>query len=96
MIYLITYDKNTVLKDYTPLYKAIKESGDTWWHHMNNTWLINTHLSASEIYNNLREHLNVADRLLVVKIHRPSDCQGWLNKKAWEWIAKQDFPYPTV
>ena len=93
MIYLITYDKNVLLKNYDPLYKAIKSCGKSWWHHMNNTWLINTDLNASEIYNVLRHHISKQDKLMIIKIDARMphfDYQGWLNEKAWEWIKNQN------
>lgn len=89
MIYLITYDKNVLLKDYTPLRNAIKQSSIAWWHHMNNTWLITTNLNAHQIYNNLYEHISPQDRLLIIQIKRGADYQGWLNQEAWEWIKNQ-------
>lgn len=89
MIYLITYDKNTILKNYEPLQQAIKDSSKSWWHHMNNTWIIKTDLNANQIYKNLCQHINPQDKLLIIKIQNEADYQGWLNEKAWLWIKNQ-------
>lgn len=84
MLYLITYSisKN---KDYTALYDAIK-SYDTWWHYIDSTWIVKTTDSVETIAEKLNPLIDsVNNSLLVVKID-PSERQGWLPKKAWDWI----------
>ena len=83
MILLITYDKSDFLKNYAPLYSAIKSSND-WWHHLDNTWLISTELNVRYWFDILAPHINNTDRLLIVEI--TPNYQGWLNKDAWKWI----------
>jgi len=86
MLYLITYELSKD-KDYTSLYDAIKEYG-TWWHYIESAWIIKTDETVSEISRKLTRYLDEKDdSLLVIKID-PSLRQGWLPKKAWEWIKK--------
>lgn len=87
MIYLITYDRNKLFANYDNLENAIKSSGSSWWHHMQNTWLLNSTLSANDIYNRLAPHLNVEDRIIIFQV--TGNYQGWLDKEAWDWINNQ-------
>ena len=89
MIYLITYDKNTIFKNYTPLYNSIKRSCSSWWHHLNNTWLINSELTSQEIFQNVSHCISQNDKLLIIQIHPNADYNGWLSQDAWNWINDQ-------
>lgn len=92
MIYLISYNRNILLKSYAPLQEAIKQSSTSWWHHLNDTWLVRTNLTAAQLFENLKPHLSQADRLLVIAVHPNMKggihYQGWLNDKAWQWIRE--------
>jgi hypothetical protein len=91
MIYLITYN-TALLRNYNPLKESIKGCSSAWWHHLNNTWLINTNLNANQIYQNLSRHIQPNDRLLVIQIPNNADYQGYLPQEAWDWIKDQQFP----
>jgi hypothetical protein len=84
MIYLITYNRNSILKNYNSLYEEIKGLGDSWWHHMNDTWLVNSNLNTEQISDRLLKHINNDDKLLIIEVK--DNCRGWLNKDAWSWI----------
>jgi hypothetical protein len=86
MIYLITYETNNTLKNYSGLRNSIKSSG-SWWHYIKNTWIIRTDKPINFWYNKLSRHLAENDRIMVVEIK--SNYQGWLDKGAWEWLKKQ-------
>ena len=83
MIYSINYDLNKPGQNYEELYKAIKSLG-AWWHHLDSTWLVDTNLSANEIWAQLKPHTDKNDNVLVVGLTR--DYAGWLPQKAWDWI----------
>lgn len=87
--FLITYNKNALLRNYDPLYQAIKTSSIVWWHHLNNTWIIRTTLDANQVYNNLHQHITEDDKLLVIQVFPNSEFQGWLPPEAWKWIENQ-------
>jgi hypothetical protein len=86
MIYLITYNRNSIFKNYNDLYEEIKSLGDSWWHHMNDTWLINTNMTAEQIANSLLRHINQDDKLLIIEVKE--NYRGWLHKEAWDWIRE--------
>lgn len=85
MLILITYDKRSKGKDYSPLYDEIKKCGDHWWHYMESVWLVHTNLTPEECNNRLRGRIDKDDYLFVVEITNQRR-QGWLPTKAWEWI----------
>ena len=87
MIYLITYDKNVLLKSYKPLFEEIKNCSITWWHHLDDTWMIRTQLEVTEVFERLAKHLDEKDRLLIVEIK--SNYSGWLRMDAWDWLKEQ-------
>jgi len=82
-VYLVTYDLNAPGKNYDDLYEAIKSLG-AWWHYLDSTWLVDTHLSAQSISDKLLSHIDKNDYLLVIKV--TNEYQGWLPQKAWEWM----------
>ena len=88
MIFLISYDLNVPGKNYNELYKTIKSAG-TWWHYLESTWLIKTEESIATWNKRLIKNLDENDRLFIVDI-TGQDNDGWLEKKAWEWIRKHN------
>jgi len=85
MIYLISYALNRSDKDYSQLINKLK-SYETWWHYLDSTWLISTNKDAENIYKDLMPFLDEDDSILIINVGK--DRQGWLPKKAWEWIHK--------
>jgi len=82
---LIAYDVKSKQRDYTPLFAAIKTSGTHWWHYISNTWLVYTDKNPKQVFDALHPFIDeVKDNVLVVEITK--NYQGWLPKKAWEWI----------
>ena len=83
MIYAINYDLNQPGQNYDELHEAIKGCGD-WWHYLDSTWLVDTNLTAQEVWNKLSPHTDKNDSILIIGINR--DNAGWLPQKAWDWI----------
>ncbi len=86
MLYLITYDLVKPKQDYDNLYEAIKQSSSKWWHYLDSTWLIVTELSIDDCVKKIHATMDDNDKLLIVDITR-TKYNGWLPKKAWEWIS---------
>lgn len=89
MLLLITYELSDANKDYKPFYNAIKSAGSSWWHYLDNTWIINASMSPRECSNLIRPYLEDKDHLLVVDITNQAR-QGWLPSKAWEWLRNNE------
>jgi hypothetical protein len=52
---------------------------------LDSTWLLDTRLTANEVSKRLVPHIDQNDHILVLEVN-PSNKQGWLPKRAWEWI----------
>jgi hypothetical protein len=86
MVYVVSYDLRKPGKDYIGLTEQLKNS-PRWWHYLESTWLIATSESASQLYKRLKAHIDEGDRILIIEAG--NDRQGWLPKKAWEWIKNE-------
>lgn len=84
-VYVVSYDLQKPGKDYKGLSEELQRS-PSWWHYLESTWLISTREDANQLYNRLREHLDVNDSILVVQAG--TGVQGWLPKDAWTWIQQ--------
>lgn len=84
--FLIVYELNSKEKNYAPLFEIIKGFGH-WWHYLETAWIIKSdHLTAHEISEKVRPYIDeIADNFVVIEIN-DSNRQGWLPKKAWEWL----------
>lgn len=84
-MFLVTYDLNRPGQDYRNLFEAIRGIGP-WWHYLGSTWLLDTNLTANQVSERLVPHIDTNDHLLVIEVN-PSNTQGWLPAKAWQWIS---------
>ena len=82
-VYAISYDLNKPGQDYNSLYEAIKSLG-SWWHHLDSTWLLDTHYTAQQVSDKLMQTMDKSDRLLVIRVTR--EYAGWLTQDAWDWL----------
>lgn len=86
MIYAINYDLKQPGRNYEELHNAIKALG-AWWHYLDSTWLVDTTLSAKDVWNRLAPHVDENDSVLVIGVTR--NYSGWLPPKAWDWISQR-------
>jgi hypothetical protein len=89
MVLIINYTLRNTLKDYTPLFGAIKNNCTRWWHFLDPTFIVVTTHSANEYAQFLLPHIERTDSLLVVRLQK--DYQGWLPEAAWDWLNSQYF-----
>lgn len=87
MVYLITYDLNKPGKDYTSLYLALRQYQFIRDVGLDSVWFVSTSWTAGQIYEHLRLHLDISDRLFIAQIRR-GEYYGWMNKDIWVWIDK--------
>ena len=87
MILIVTYDLKQPAASYSALYEALK-SKNSWWHYMKGTWLVATDDSPQDLFDEIEILLQKGDRILIATLARP--YQGWLPKKAWDWIHKHE------
>lgn len=84
--YLIGYDLNRPHQDYKDLIEAIKQY-DKWWHHLDSTWIVVTADTAIQIRDNLAQHIDKNDELLVVKSAGVGAWTGF-NDKGSAWLKE--------
>lgn len=84
--YVISYDLKGPSANYSDLYEFLKSQGN-WWHYLASTWIIISDLSASELADEIRRYTNEGDRFLVTALTK--ETNGWLPKRAWEWIREK-------
>lgn len=84
MVYLITYDINSTIKDYSELYDAIKEISIDYQHPLESVWLVNTNLDRIQVFNALHDKMARQDYLLILEVC--GEYYGWLNKSVWDWL----------
>lgn len=88
MIYLISYEANEMLHDYTEVKEKIKSLGEAQ-HPMETLWFVRTDaFSANDIYNIIRPLLRQKDHLFVIEISGIKNRQGWLSKTFWQWLKR--------
>jgi len=87
MHYLISYRLHRVGQQYEALYAAIKNLSGTYWHNTTSSWIVNSSLSAKQIYNNLKPTIDSNDELAVFKLE--GSYFGQLNPNDIKWLASQ-------
>lgn len=87
MILLITYNKMDHSISIDNLHQSIQKSSESWWHHLNDTWIIRTNLTVNQVFNNIAPNITAKDRLMIVEIKK--NYQGWLSNDAWTWLNKE-------
>jgi hypothetical protein len=86
---LIGYDLNRQGQNYTALIEKIKTLGYDWWHCLDSTWIIKTHLACVQVRDTLRLLLDANDELLVIDVTGDAaawvgfdtNCSNWLSNK---------------
>lgn len=90
--YLIMYDINQEGAGYSAANKAltgrIKELFDTWWHHLDSTWIVVTDMTLAQIRDDLEKQIDSNDELLVVKSSGIGAWNFGFSEKARNWLQK--------
>lgn len=85
--YLISYDLIRPEKDYTRLLAHIKSY--TWAYPLKSLWLIKSSLTAEQVRNAARAHMDANDKVLVIDV--TSRAAAWANlpQDVSDWIHNQ-------
>jgi hypothetical protein len=85
--YLISYDLRAPGRDYQSLYDAIKRIANGWCHCLESVWIIGHAGPAAMIRDELKQHIDANDRLLVIKV--TGDWASWnLSTEITEWLRQ--------
>ncbi len=88
MIYLISYDLKAPNRNYDDLY-AILKTAESWWHYLESTWLIYTSDGIEAWQMRIKSAIDNNDSFIIVDVTK-QPRNGWLPKKAWEWIQEYE------
>lgn len=80
MVYLISYQLHRPGQDYPDLYGAIKKISGTWWHHTTSAWVVETTLTAKQVFETLVPFVDKNDDLIVFR----------LQEEWWGRLAEQE------
>jgi len=83
MIYSISYDLKKPGRSYEEVYGAIKLIG-AWAHCLESTWVVESDLSAEQIYKIVHAKMDENDYLLVSKI---GESHWLLEKEVSDWLS---------
>lgn len=87
MNYLVSYDLNKSGKNYDGVYEAIKSaSNGVWCHALESVWIIQSSLSAKDIYGKVAPFIDLDDRLLVVGL--TGEWWGCLDSNISDYLKK--------
>jgi hypothetical protein len=89
MLYLVTYTLRPGRQ--APAIEQEICNSQSWWHHLDYTWLVITNENVNELYNRLARHFIQTDSLLIVQILPNATSQGWLPQEAWSWFNQARF-----
>lgn len=84
MVYLINYRLHKQGKNYEDLYSAIKNVSGTYWHNTTSSWLVESNLTASQIFTRLSTHIDSNDELVVFRLQ--GDYRGQLYPDDIKWL----------
>lgn len=88
MVYLISYEVNEMLYDYSSLVETIKSIGSSYQHPMRSLWFISAeNTSVEDITEIIKKQFHTnTDTVFVTAISKTSHYQGWLSKVFWSWL----------
>lgn len=88
--YLITYDLNNPGQRYDQVIQAIKDSSNgSWCTFWKSSYLIASSLTANQIVDNIKDHLDKGDKLIAMEVTK--NYQGWLTDEQWKYIRENIF-----
>jgi len=87
-VYMISYDLNSPGQNYRDLKEKLESLGK-WMHYLESTYVLETNLTASEIYDSLKNTLDDSDRILIMKT--TGNWHALLPEKAYDWLDNCNF-----
>lgn len=82
--YVVGYDLNKPGQDYAELIKALR-AYPNWWHHLDSTWVIKTDWTTAQIRDDLMQHIDKSDELLVMRLSGEGAWTGF-NQEGSDWL----------
>ncbi len=86
--HLISYDLIRPGKDYTHLIAHLKRYS-TWARPLESVWLIKSSLTAEQVRNAVRAHMDANDKILVIDVTKRAAAWAKLPEDVSTWIHNQ-------
>lgn len=83
--FLVGYDLNKPVQNYADLFAKLKSVG-TWWHGLDSTWMVKVALTAPQLRDQLMEHIDRNDDLLVVEVTGANWGSYGFTTELSEWL----------
>lgn len=90
-IYLIAYEIQDGLYDYSVLKDAIRSISDDYQHPLESLWFLKTDepMDINEMSEQLRKCLQSStDKLYILEMPSEPNHSGWMPKVMWKWFKK--------
>jgi len=87
-VLLVSYRLSKPDQEYNGLIDRLK-SLESWWHHLESTWLVITNLSAAQLRDSLVKHIGSSDDLLVVDITDDDWATAGFTREATDWLLQR-------
>lgn len=90
MVYIITYNINTSIRDYTPFYEAIKWGCVSYYHAQESTWFVacDDRQDVKVMTNYLAKRLYPGDTIFIAELTDSTQVDGWITKDFWDWYRE--------
>lgn len=87
MIYIITYNINTSIRDYTPFYDAIKRGCMSYYHVQESTWFVSCaeRQDVKTMTSFLAKRLYPGDTIFIAELTDRTQVDGWITRDFWDW-----------
>lgn len=85
MVYIINYRLHRPTQNYDELYKAIRGLSGTYWHNTTSSWVVQSGLSAKQIFGQLEPHIDNNDELVVFRLQ--GEYFGQLKPDDIKWLV---------
>lgn len=86
-ILMVSYDLVTPGRDYADLYDALKAYG-TWARPVESVWLIETDDTTGDVRDELLQHVDANDKLIVLLVDDSEWATYNLSAKVGKWLDK--------
>jgi len=89
-LYLISYNlkgDNDKIRFHDYIKSLCKNDYITdWWHYIDNSYIVASSLNVEKLYDIVSKG-NPNQYIFIVEVDT-ENAQGWLPKKAWDWLSK--------
>jgi hypothetical protein len=83
---LVTFSLRNPAKDYDPFFVALRGNSVQWCHYIEQTMIVSTPYSATDLQKKLVPCIELTDNLLIVPMPDAILLTGLLPREAWNWL----------